>query len=303
MFRAIAASIFADDNSMNADYRQCGDYRRDGVTPRCLRMPPSERRGRGRGFDYTSRAYVAILGCIGAMRHGLLKRALGEKSMLTHIHIALVGLAVSTAMADQTGLTVPSSLLVAASQSPVEFAMALAYASIPSGLEIKESDDVPPSRPPAFDIDPQRRVALDDLVTTFNVQHRDYRAVVMRGGVIVVRPIDRTLSFLDKPSSLSQEVTVTGVMAAARHVFAAVDPGLTGPVLNSIGRKVDNIPVVLDGTGGRTVIDTLNQIVTQAPGCVWVVTTRDQQNGLRVIGFGFIQGDGSRRTQPMRDGA
>lgn len=223
--------------------------------------------------------------------------------MLTHIHIALVGLAVSTAMADQTGLTVPSSLLVAASQSPVEFAMALAYASIPSGLEIKESDDVPPSRPPAFDIDPQRRVALDDLVTTFNVQHRDYRAVVMRGGVIVVRPIDRTLSFLDKPSSLSQEVTVTGVMAAARHVFAAVDPGLTGPVLNSIGRKVDNIPVVLDGTGGRTVIDTLNQIVTQAPGCVWVVTTRDQQNGLRVIGFGFIQGDGSRRTQPMRDGA
>ena len=216
--------------------------------------------------------------------------------------IVVLGVAATTAMAGQTGLTVPSSLLLAASRSPVEFMMALAYASIPAGLEIRESDDVVPSRPPAFAIDRKQTVSLDGLVATFNAAHPDYHAVVMRG-VTVVRPINGTLSFLDEPSSLSQVVTVTGAMAAARRVFAAVNPGLTGPILNSMGHKGDDIPVVLDGSGGRTVIDTLNQIVTQAPGRSWMVTTREEQDGVRVIDFGFIEADGSRRHMPMRRNA
>lgn len=220
--------------------------------------------------------------------------------MLKHIHIAVLGVAASTVMAGQTGLTVPASLLVAAKQSPVEFAMALAYTSTPSGLEIRETDDVMPSRPPAFDIDPKQRVPLAELVTTFNAQHRDYRAVVMRGGVTVVRPVKGTLPFLDEPSSLSQVVTITGVMAAARQVFAAVDPGLMGPILNSLGHKGEDLPVVLDGSGGRTVIDTLNQIVTQAPGRVWMVTTRQEQDAVQVISFGFIEANGRRRAQGLR---
>ncbi len=216
--------------------------------------------------------------------------------------IVVLGVAATTAMAGQTGLTVPSSLLLAASRSPVEFMMALAYASIPAGLEIRESDDVVPSRPPAFAIDRKQTVSLDGLVATFNAAHPDYHAVVMRG-VTVVRPINGTLSFLDEPSSLSQVVTVTGAMAAARRVFAAVNPGLTGPILNSMGHKGDDIPVVLDGSGGRTVIDTLNQIITQAPGRSWMVTTREEQDGVRVIDFGFIEADGSRRHMPMRRNA
>ncbi len=216
--------------------------------------------------------------------------------------IVVLGVAATTAMAGQTGLTVPSSLLLAASRSPVEFMMALAYASIPAGLEIRESDDVVPSRPPAFAIDRKQTVSLDALVATFNAAHPDYHAVVMRG-VTVVRPINGTLSFLDEPSSLSQVVTVTGAMAAARRVFAAVNPGLTGPILNSMGHKGDDIPVVLDGSGGRTVIDTLNQIITQAPGRSWMVTTREEQDGVRVIDFGFIEADGSRRHMPMRRNA
>jgi hypothetical protein len=180
--------------------------------------------------------------------------------------------------------------------------VALAYASIPAGLEIRESDDVVPSRPPAFTIDRKQTGSLDGLVATFNAAHHDYHAVVMRG-VTVVRPIKGTLPFLDQPSSLSQVVTVTGAMAAARRVFAAVNPGLTGPILNSMGHKGDDIPVVLDGSGGRTVLDTLNQIVTQAPGRSWMVTTREEQDGVRVIDLGFIEADGSRRHMPMQRNA
>jgi len=178
--------------------------------------------------------------------------------------------------------------------------MALAYASIPSGLEIRESDDVRPSHAPAFDLKGEQRVSLDGVVATFNAEHRDYHAVVMPSGVTVVRPINGTLPFLDEPSSLSKAITVTGAMAAARWVFAAVNPGLTGPILNSMGHKGDDIPVVLDGSGGRTVVDTLNQIVTQAPGRSWTVTTREEQDGVRVIDFGFMEADGSRRHMPMR---
>jgi hypothetical protein len=222
------------------------------------------------------------------------------KSMLKHIlHIAVLGAAASSVMAGQTGPTVPASLLVAASQSLVDFAYALANASILAGLEIKESDDGPPLGP-AFNIDPKQRVPLNDLVATFNAHRQEYRAVVMRGDVMVIRPVKGMVPFLDGPSPISQEVTVTGLMAAARRVFAALDPGLKGPVLNSMGHKGDDISVALDGGGGRTVMDTLNQIVTQAPGRVWVVTTREEPDGQRVISFGLIEAGRSRRTQGMR---
>jgi hypothetical protein len=218
--------------------------------------------------------------------------------MLKHLHIVVLGLAAGSVMARQTGGTVPAPLLIAASQSLVDFAFALSNASIPSGLEIRESDDGPPLRPPV-DIDPKQRVPLDDLVTSFNAHQHEYRAVVMRGGVMVIRPVKRRLAFLDEPSPVLQKITVTGLMAAARRVFAALDPRLTGPVLNSGGSKDDDIPVALDGSGGRTVMDTLNQIVTQAPGHVWVVTTREKPDGVRVISFGLIGAGRSRRTQVL----
>jgi hypothetical protein len=236
------------------------------------------------------------------MQRGLLIKTAGcrgSKSMLKHIQIAVLVVAASTVMASQTGRTVPASLLVAASDSLVDFAFALAGASIPAGLEIRESDDGPPLRP-AFNIDPKPRVPLNDLVTTFDAHRHEYRAVVMRGGVMVIRPVKGKVPFLDGPSPISQEVTVTGLMAAARRVFAALNPGLTGPVLNSMGHEGDDIPVALDGSGGRTVMDTLNQIVTQAPRRVWVVTTREEPDGQRVISFGLIEAGRSRRTQGMR---
>ena len=53
---------------------------------------------------------------------------------------------------------------------------------------------------------------------------------------------------------------------------------------------------MLDGSGGKTVLDTLNQIAVQAPGHVWVVTTREERDGVKLTGFGYIHGDGSRSS-------
>ena len=79
-------------------------------------------------------------------------------------YIFVVALCVSLEAAPQVRDTVPSSLSLAAQQSPVEFAMALANASVPSGLEIRESDDVPPSGRPASKVDSEQRVAASELV-------------------------------------------------------------------------------------------------------------------------------------------
>jgi hypothetical protein len=117
--------------------------------------------------------------------------------------------------------------------------------------------------------------------------------------VLLIRPVTGTLPFLDAPSPIARKLRVTGFMAAARRVFADLDPRLNDPILNSIGHKGDDVPVMLDGSRGRTVMDTLNQIVTQAPGRVWVVTTRAEPEGLRVMSFALIEDGHGRRTQGM----
>jgi len=209
-------------------------------------------------------------------------------------------------MAPQAQVTVPSAVLAVADSSPFEFAMALANASVPAGLEIRESDDVLPAgyptldgkRPAWFNADRTHRIAGTEVVEAFNRSRRDYRAILM-GQVLVIRPVEGTLTFLDQPSSISTPTPVTGAMAAVRRVFADLFPTLSGPILNSLGHKGDDVPVVLDG-GARRVIDTLNQVVLQAPPRTWVVTTRQQEGNVRLISFGLIEADGSRRTQGVR---
>ncbi len=221
--------------------------------------------------------------------------------MLRYIAIAgvVVMLALSSSTSAQVRPTVPSALLAWAGRSPVEFAMALAYASVPSGLEIRESDDIPPSARPEFKIDPAQNIHASELAKAFNSNRSDYRAVVM-GEVLVIRPTEDRMPFLDLPSTIDSPLRVTGLMAAARQVFSALDPGLRGPVLNSMGRESDTIPIVLDGGGAHKVIDTLNQIVLQARSRTWFVTTRKEREGIHVVGFGIIEANGARRTQPMR---
>jgi hypothetical protein len=156
-----------------------------------------------------------------------------------------------------------------------------------------------PSVRPEFSIHRTRRIAAAELVRAFNAQHNDCRAVLM-GDVLVIRPLAGRLPFLDQRSTVDSPITVTGAMAAARRVFSQLDTGLLGPVLNSLGRESDEIPILLDGNGTRTVIEMLNQIALQAPSSAWVVTTRHERGEVQVVSFGFLEGNGSRRTQRVR---
>ena len=108
---------------------------------------------------------------------------------------------------------------------------------------------------------------MDGVLAAFNGQREDYRAVAAKAGPVVIRPAAGRLAFLDAASDISSTVTVIGIMAAARRVFTPLDATLAGPV--------------------------------QAPGHVWVVTTR--QDGGRVVmsAFGYIRGDGTRDKRTM----
>jgi hypothetical protein len=206
----------------------------------------------------------------------------------------------------QISPTVPAPLLVAAQGSPLEFAMALAIASVPAGIEIRQPDDVLPAnlpipdelRPPGQGAASAHRVPLTEVVRTFN-RRSDYRAVET-GGVLVIRPVREMTPILDEASAITAPTKITGVMAAARRVFSQVNPAFAGPALGSMYGHMhgEDLTVVLDGSG-RTVIETLNQIVRQAPPRIWVVTTQKQGDAVRIVQFGFIAADGSRRRMGM----
>lgn len=212
---------------------------------------------------------------------------------------SLAALVLAAAAGWQASTTVPSALMSSGARSPTEFAISLAVASVPSGLEVRESDDGPPSPRAALVPGFGEKVPVSQALSVFNAQRQDYRARIT-DGAIVIRPLHGTAAYLDKSSDIPAATKVVGVMAAARRIFVALAPELGGPIAVSGSRKGEDLPLVLDGSGGRTVIDTLNQIVAQAPGRAWVVTTRqDPDGGVRVTAFGFIEGDGSRRNQPM----
>lgn len=198
----------------------------------------------------------------------------------------------------QPPTTVPSTLLAQAGRSPREFTALLAAASVPSGLEIKEADAAYSGQAASSSADAAPRSPVSQLVSAFNAAHPDYRATLMNG-VFVIRPVDGVAPFLDQPSAITSAVTVTGRMAAARRIFAALDPDLLGVVLNSLGHEGEDASIVLNGAGGRTVIDTLNQVVMQSPSA-WLVTTRKEGNQSRIVSFGLIRKDGGSAVQPMR---
>lgn len=206
--------------------------------------------------------------------------------------VAFLGVLVGTVVTAQAPRTVPSYLLAEAQRPPLEFAFVLANASVPSGIEVKGSDDVYPKRRQGDDRDDRdqaKQVPASDLVMAFNAQHRDYTATLM-DNVFVIRPVDGRARFLDGPSTIAPPVTVVGIMLAERTIFAPLDPRLLGPAVGSYPRealKGLTARIVLDGTKGRTVIHTLNQIALQMPGA-WQVTTQQRGREWEVTEFGFI---------------
>ena len=189
-------------------------------------------------------------------------------------------------------VTVPEPLVRHAA-GPVEFAMALARAGVPSGLEVHEADDVLPHPFPEF---PRTgsRVSAAVAIGAFNAKNPRYRAV-LADGVVVIRPIDKALRFLDQPAAIGSDVKIVGVMAAARRLFAPIAPCLLGPVLGSGTRAGEDLSLRLDGTG-RTVMETLNHIVKQQPR-TWVVTLGKD---LRPSSIGYMEADHSRNIQGLK---
>ncbi len=199
---------------------------------------------------------------------------------------------------------VPAYLLQAAQGPPIEFGMALLSASIPCGLEIKARENRAHSGPVSKH-GPDRRVPLPEVLRAFEAAHAEYTAQVTMG-VVVIRPRTDLLALLDAQSRIAEATTVPGVTEAARIVFSQAYPGLTSGIVVAAGPLPpwSGSPIVLDGSGGRTVLDTLNQIVTQAPGRGWLVTTRSAEGRVLAVEVKIFDEHGSRRgfTLEKEDG-
>jgi hypothetical protein len=208
-------------------------------------------------------------------------------------NVLLVGVAFASPIFAQTNGTAPANLLIAAQKSPGEFAMLLATASVPSGIELKEGDEFYPSVNPDYTMNVTNTVPVTDLVKMFNSQHHDYRATTV-DGVLVIRPLEGRVRYLDEPSPIKGHTAVVGLMTAAKHVFLPLQPGLLGPTVGSRlgeGDRGEDAHVALDGVGSQKVMDSLNQIVRQVPR-TWYVVSRQVGDEWQIARFGFLHGSG-----------
>ena len=190
---------------------------------------------------------------------------------------------------------VPDSLMVAATRDPVMFVMVAAHLGLPSGLEVRASDQRPSGRP-EFQSASQRTVPLSEVLTAFNAAHSDYHAQ-LSGAVIVIRPVQRKAAYLDQTSALGQ-IDVVGVTAAARKIFVAIDPSLdaAGATIGSrIGLDAaaagDSVRIKLNGQG-RTNIQLLNDVVSQSPRG-WMVVTDGEAESPQIVRVGFVNRGGA----------
>ena len=212
----------------------------------------------------------------------------------------VLALGSSGTMARQSPRTVPASLLAAVDYPLAEFIRMIARVT-PAGFEMRESDDVAPLRSTAVP-EGQSTVALTEVVDAFNRVHRSYHAEIMNG-VLVVRPIDRRVTFLDRPSPIREPTTQIGVMRAIRFVLSPLNPRLLDGVVigSTLGLHAFeglSRSIALDGSQPRRVIDTLNQVAVQAPGA-WQVVTRRVADETEIVQYGFIYTDGARTRSRM----
>jgi hypothetical protein len=196
---------------------------------------------------------------------------------------------------------VPSHLLAAVERPLMEFVAQLAHASIPTGVEVREIDHELPRPPFVRPTGQEEVVPRAQLVTAFNGRNPDYRAAWV-GNVFMIRPVRGRVNFLDSRSSIVSETTVIGIDQTLRTILSPLNPRLLAPVLGAgSGRealKGLTAQIVLNGANGRTVIDTLNQVVLQFPGA-WHVRTRRQDGEWQISGFGFVYSDFISYMAPM----
>jgi hypothetical protein len=196
--------------------------------------------------------------------------------------------------ARQAAGTVPEYLVGATERPLAEFLLLVANASIRAGLEVKEADNARvgvTSRPPTGEI---KQVAREQLVIAFNARKPGYRAAWV-GDVLLIRPALGRLEFLDSGSPIQTPTTTVGVGAALRTIFSPINPTPPNAVTPGAASGVESGKAMtkeftLDGSNGRTVIDTLNQVTLQHPGAWWVAT-RLVEGKWQPTEFGFVYTD------------
>ena len=192
---------------------------------------------------------------------------------------------------------------------PKDFVGALVDAGIPAGLELRRSDDSQPEMPDSLRYpDRDNRVRwppATEIVERFNQQHRDYRAEVI-DGVIVVRPIEQRSMTLDREVEVEQRI-VLGAMDAERAWLTAIDPtlgvgGVAGSTMSSPERRGDGVPIYVGGVR-QSLVSGLNAIVRQVPHQAWLVITERRGDRTVVVQFGLIHADASTDRSGLRDPA
>jgi hypothetical protein len=207
------------------------------------------------------------------------------------------------AAAKQQTDTVPFYLVAAADRPFAEFIFQIAHASIRAGIELKEADDAAVVGPLTRPKGETKQVPIEELIAAIPARKPGYQAT-WDGNVLLIRPVSGRLKFLDSPSTLTS-TTIVGVMQALRTIMAPLDARLLQPAVGS-GRgwealKALSANIVVDGSNGRTVIDTLNQVVRQYQGA-WRVMSRFEDGEWRVSEFGFTFSDfaNSRIRMPQK---
>lgn len=205
---------------------------------------------------------------------------------------ALVGVS-ATRQAD----TVPAYLVAATERPFGEFLLLVANASIRAGVEVKEADNPPVSRPPRPPTGEIKQIPREQLVTAFNTRRPGYHAAWV-GEVLVIRPVSGRMDFLDSPSQIQAPITILSLTAALRTIFSPIrqrppNGVAVGSLLGNEAAKAFTERFTLDGSNGRTVIDTLNQVTLQHPGAWWV-TTRLTEDKWQPTEIGFVYTDFAR---------
>ncbi|HKE84829.1 MAG TPA: hypothetical protein VKB50_13805 [Vicinamibacterales bacterium] len=217
----------------------------------------------------------------------------------------LVGITLTVVVEAQRLTQVPASVATEAKGHPMAFAMLLADAAVPVGIEIAAADRRPPTRPEF-----ERRTAsaaIDTVLNTFNGAQRGYLAQPVND-VVVITPA-RGSSYLKRRLDLAPEdLVVSGAMAAIRKVFAPLDPELDRPGATLGSTFVDPAQSGRDRTitftPGGTVLDALNEIAKQS-GQGWFVATEERPGHTEpeITAVGLIHRGGASTQIPVTSAA
>ena len=212
--------------------------------------------------------------------------------MLAVIVAALLGVSATRQVAG----TVPEYLLAATERPLLDFLVLAANASIRAGLEVKEGDNARSGVSAPLQAE-RTQIPRDQLVAAFNARRPAYHAAWV-GDVLLIRPAIGQMEFLDSPSPIQTPTTTVGLTQALRTIFSPIKPRppnsvAVGSALGNEAGKALNERFTLDGSNGRTVIDTLNQVTLQHPGAWWV-TTRLIEDKWQPTEIGFVYSNFTR---------